>query len=52
MQRADAESRKRFVQAPQLYLKEALSKILADDEVERLFVETEQYSARVIDIGV
>src|SRR3984893_13951843 len=47
MQRADAESRKRFVQAPQLYLKEALSKVLADDEVERLFVETEQYSARV-----
>ena len=52
MQRADAESRRRFVQAPQLYLKEALSKVLADDEVERLFVETEQYSARVIDIGV
>jgi superfamily II DNA or RNA helicase len=52
MQRANAESRRRFVQAPQLYLKEALSKVLADDEVERLFVETEQYSARVIDIGV
>jgi SNF2 family DNA or RNA helicase len=52
MQRADPESRRRFVQASQLYLKEALSTVLADDEVERLFVETEQYSARVIDIGV
>ena len=52
MQLADTEARKRFVQAPQLYLKESLSNILADDEIERLFVETEQYSARVIDIGV
>jgi hypothetical protein len=52
MQGAAAESRKRFVQAPLLYIKEALSNILADDEVEHLFVETEQYSARVIDVGV
>lgn len=52
MQGASAESRKRFVQAPLLYIKEALSNTLADDEVEHLFVETEQYSARVIDVGV
>jgi hypothetical protein len=52
MQSADPESRKRFVQAPLLYIKEALSNILADDEVEHLFVETEQYSARVIDVGI
>jgi len=49
---ADAETRKRFVQMPQLYLKEALSEGLPDDDVEQLFVETEQYSARVIDVGV
>jgi hypothetical protein len=43
---------KRFVQKPQLYLEEALSEFLADDEIEKLFVETEQYSARVVDVGV
>jgi superfamily II DNA or RNA helicase len=52
MQQADAETRKRFVQAPQLYLKEALGDKLADDEVEQIFIETEQYSARVTGIGV
>jgi len=52
MQRADAETRKRFAQTPQVYLKEALSNSLSEDEIERLFIETEQYSARVIDVGV
>lgn len=52
MQRADPETRKRFVQSPQLYLKEALASELAEDEVEQLFIETEQYSARVIGIGL
>lgn len=52
MQRGDAETRKRFVQSPQLYLKEALGENLADDEVERIFVETEQYSARVTGVGI
>jgi hypothetical protein len=52
MQKADPESRKRFAQVPQVYLKEALSKSLTADDVEQLFIETEQYSARVIDIGV
>jgi hypothetical protein len=52
MQSADAATRKRFAQKPQLYLKEALADKLSDDEIERLFVETEQYSERVIDIGI
>jgi hypothetical protein len=52
MQSADAETRKRFAQIPQLYLKEALSKTFAPDDVEQLFIETEQYSSRVLDIGV
>ncbi len=52
MQRGDAETQKRFVQSPQLYLKEALSESLSDDDVENLFVETEQYSGRVIDVGL
>jgi superfamily II DNA or RNA helicase len=51
-QRGDAETRKRFAQAPQLYLKEALSKTLYESDLEQLFVETEQYSARVVDVGV
>jgi SNF2 family DNA or RNA helicase len=52
MQLADAPARKRFAQKPQLYLKEALFGILTEEEVERLFIETEQYSERVVDIGV
>jgi hypothetical protein len=52
VQDENAEVRKRFVQAPCLYLKENLSNELSDDDVESLFVETEQYSARVIDVGV
>jgi hypothetical protein len=52
MQSADAETRKRFAQVPQLYLKEALSTTLVPDDVEQLFIETEQYSSRVLDIGV
>jgi SNF2 family DNA or RNA helicase len=51
MQRADAEARRQFVRSPRLFLKEILSELL-DSEIESLFIETEQYSARVIDIGV
>jgi hypothetical protein len=52
MQQADPQTRKRFAQSPQRYLKEALADALSDEDVERLFIETEQYSARVIDIGI
>ena len=52
MQSADPEKRKRFAQSPQLYLKEELSGVLSDSEVEHLFIETEQYSERVLDVGV
>jgi hypothetical protein len=52
MQRADSETRKRFARSPQLYLKEALANVLSDDDIERLFIETEQYSERVIDVGI
>jgi hypothetical protein len=51
-QRGDAETRRRFAQQPHLYLKEAISETLSDGDIEHLFVETEQYSARVVDIGV
>ena len=52
MQLSDAETRKRFAQTPQLYLKEALADEFAEDEVEQLFIETEQYSERVIGVGL
>jgi hypothetical protein len=52
MQDGDAPTRKRFAQKPQLYLKQALEDELSEDEIECLFVETEQYSERVIDIGI
>ena len=52
MQSADLKERKQFARAPQLFLKETLAGILSDEDVERLFVETEQYSARVIDLGI
>lgn len=52
MQGADHETRRSFARSPQRFLKEALSESLSDDEVERLFIETEQYSERVVDIGI
>ncbi|MET3912102.1 hypothetical protein ABID59_006472 [Bradyrhizobium sp. S3.3.6] len=52
VQRADAATRKRFVQSPQLYLKEGLSESITEDEIDALFIETEQYSARVVDVGI
>lgn len=52
MQGADSDTRKKFVRTPQLYLKEALAGVLSEDDIEKLFIETEQYSARVIDVGI
>jgi SNF2 family DNA or RNA helicase len=52
LQDSDSATRRRFAQSPQLFLKEALSETLSESDVEHLFVETEQYSSRVIDVGV
>jgi len=51
MQSAAREPAKRFCAGAVALHQGALSNIISDDEVERLFVETEQYSARVVDIG-
>ena len=53
VQAADVETRRNFARNPQGYLKDAL----ADDPtfvdtVDRLFVATEQYSQRVVDLGI
>ena len=52
VQRAPSEVRRRFARNPQAYLKEALGADIPEAVVEHLFVETEQYSERVIDIGL
>ena len=52
LQLSDDEVRRKFARAPQLYLKEALHQRYDDDAIEHLFIETEQYSQRVVDIGL
>jgi hypothetical protein len=52
MQHADTETRRRFIRSPQLYLREALGENVDEANLETLFVETEQYSERVVDIGL
>lgn len=54
MQTAPVEERRRFARQPQRLLKERLGRgeAGAEDALERLFVETEQYSERVIGVGV
>lgn len=52
LQLSDDEIRKKFARAPQLYLKEALHDRYDDNAIEHLFIETEQYSERVVDIGL
>jgi hypothetical protein len=52
MQRADPETRKRFVRSPQTYIREALGNQIDEPTLETLFIETEQYSERVVDIGL
>lgn len=52
-QTADVETRRNFAKNPQVFLKEAF----ADDPsmantVEHIFVATEQYSQRVVDLGI
>jgi hypothetical protein len=52
LQLAEDEIRKKFARAPQLFLKEALHDRYGDDAVEHLFIETEQYSERVVGIDL
>ncbi|MBF0213588.1 MAG: restriction endonuclease [Magnetococcales bacterium] len=50
VQISDAETRRRFARNPQAYLKNALGDTA--DIVDHLFIATEQYSQRVVDLGV
>ncbi len=50
VQTLDVETRRRFARNPQTYLREALGD--ADDAIDHLFIATEQYSQRVVDLGI
>jgi SNF2 family DNA or RNA helicase len=45
-------ARKRFARSPQLYLREALGDQVDERALAALFIETEQYSERVVDVGL
>jgi superfamily II DNA or RNA helicase len=49
---ADAETRKAFAQSPQRYLKQRLEGVFDEEQIERIFVETSEFSQRVLDIGL
>ncbi|MEO5334535.1 MAG: SNF2-related protein [Magnetococcus sp. YQC-5] len=50
VQTSDVETRRMFARNPQTYLKEALGD--AVEAVDHLFIATEQYSQRVVDLGI
>ena len=53
VQTSDVDTRRRFARNPQAHLKDALAHDpVAADSVDHLFVVTEQYSQRVVDLGI
>lgn len=52
VQQSDRETRRQFVRNPRTYLRSYLQDKLDDEDLERLFVETSEYSARVRDVGL
>ncbi len=51
-QGADAETRSRFARNPQVFLKQSLGAELDETIIEQLFIPTEQYSRRIVDLGI
>jgi HJR/Mrr/RecB family endonuclease len=52
LQTASAEDRKKFIRSPQRTIREHLGEGFSSEAVERLFVETEQYAANVVGLGL
>jgi superfamily II DNA or RNA helicase len=57
VQSSDASTRARFAKSPQSYIKEVLLESVADDEVandivDTVFVETDKFSERVLQLGL
>jgi superfamily II DNA or RNA helicase len=50
--RADSQTRRAFARNPRSYLREALGDDASDELLEAIFVETAEYSERVLDIGI
>ena len=51
VQRADRKTRREFVRNPRAFLCGELGDVIDEAAIERLFVETAEYSARVVDVG-
>lgn len=51
VQLSGADARRRFAKSPQLFLREELRNSVDEAALETLFIETEQYSERVVDVG-
>lgn len=51
-QSADRDTRKEFAKNPRKYLKTQLNKSIDEELVEQLFLETSEYSQRVIEVGL
>lgn len=52
IQQASSEERKKFISSPYRIIKENLENNIASEAIEHLFVETEQYAANVIGLGL
>ena len=52
VQRSDPETRRKFVRNPRVYFREILEDKFDEETIESIFVETEEYSARILDIGL
>jgi SNF2 family DNA or RNA helicase/HJR/Mrr/RecB family endonuclease len=51
-QASDADTRRNFARNPRAYLRDALGDEGDDELLENLFIETAEYSRRVVDIGI
>jgi len=52
VKRADSQTRREFVRNPRAFLRETLGALEDHDFIDSIFVETAEYSSRVIDIGI
>ncbi|MBF0627989.1 MAG: restriction endonuclease [Magnetococcales bacterium] len=52
VQGADEKSRREFARNPQRHLKEMLAGEFDENAIERLFIPTEEYSARIVDLAI
>ncbi len=49
---ADDETKREFVRNPRTFLRQAMGDEADDESLERVFIETSEYSRRVLDVGI